>query len=167
MANVDHLLTAYERGKLTRRQLLSALALVATGTSLSGQQQPPPLGRRARLINHVQIGVSNLPRSREFYQKLGFAGTLRPIVPPLGGATYALDCSNGPFISLLQTTDPARLGKISHFCIGLDDYQAQRDAEALRAAGIAVPQPASWHSFSVRDPDGISVQLSDTKQTFD
>ena len=62
----DRLLTAYEKGKLTRRQLLSALVLVRMSTSVSTQQTVSPLQGRASIFHHVNIFVSNLPRSAAF-----------------------------------------------------------------------------------------------------
>lgn len=164
----DHLLTAYEKGKLTRRQLLAAL--VMTSTAVSAQQSSSPLSGRARNINHINVRVSNLPRSAAFYAKLGLPTTLRPIIPPIGQAAYALDFQDGSLLSLIQTPETERVGTIDHFCIGLDDFDRQRDAEAIRASGIDVPDSpldapeSEW--FFVRDPDGTSVQISDAKQIY-
>ena len=94
---MDQLLTAYEKGKLTRRQLLSALVLAGTSMSAAAQQTASPLQGRASMFHHVNIFVSNLPRSAAFYQKLGLPPTLRPIYPAPGGAAYALDFNNGSF----------------------------------------------------------------------
>ena len=164
-----HLLTAYEKGKLTRRQLLASL--VVASTTLSAQVSSSPLRGRARNINHINVRVSNLPRSAAFYAKLGLPSTLRPIIPPIGQAAYALDFQDGSLLSLIQTPESDRVGTIDHFCIGLDNFDRQRDTEAIRAAGIDVPAapldaPESEWLF-VRDPDGVSVQISDAKQIYE
>ena len=93
---MDHLLTAYETGKLTRRQLLTALVMAA-GSSGLAQQNATGLQGRASMFHHVNIFVSNLPRSAAFYQTLGLPSTLRPIYPAPGGAAYALDFTTGRF----------------------------------------------------------------------
>ncbi len=109
----DQLLTAYETGKLTRRQLLSALVLAGMSTSVSTQVQVSPLQGRASIFHHVNIFVSNLPRSAAFYQKLGLPSILRPIDPVPGGAAYALDFNNGSFLSVIQTSDPERVARLT------------------------------------------------------
>ena len=167
----DDLLTAYDCGRITRRHLLSVLAMLGAGRVSSPAsleaQSASALGTRARVINHINIQVSNVRRSAAFYQKLGLPSKLRPILPPPGQAAFAMDFANGAFLSLIQTTEKDRIGTIDHFCIGLDNFDATRDAETLRAAGLQVPKGGGDQtSFIIRDPDGISVQLADVKQTF-
>ncbi len=163
----DQLLTAYEEGKLTRRQLLSALVLVRMSTSGSTEQTVSPLQGRASIFHHVNIFVSNLPRSAAFYQKLGLPLTLRPIDPVPGTAAYALDFDNGSFLSLIQTSDPERVGTIDHFCVGIDNFDFARDTAAIRAAGIDPIEVDRIELLHMYDPDGIGVQMADAKNTLD
>jgi catechol-2,3-dioxygenase len=72
---VDQLVAACEAVKLTRRQVLSALALTGTSvaTRLTGRPVSAQTGAsvlRARTINHVSMAVSDLPRSAAFYQSV-------------------------------------------------------------------------------------------------
>ncbi len=164
---VDKLLTAYEKGKLTRRQLLSALVLSGMSTSASAQQPVSPLQGRASIFHHVNIFVSNLPRSAAFYQKLGLPSTLRPIYPAPGGAAYALNFNNGSFLSLIQTSDRRRVGTIDHFSIGIDNFDFKRDTAAIRAAGIDPIEVERIDLLHMTDPDGIGVQMADTHNTID
>ena len=150
-----------EKGKLTRRQLLSALVLVRMSTSVSTQQTVSPLQGRASIFHHVNIFVSNLPRSAAFYQKLGLPSTLRPIDPVPGTAAYALDFNNGSFLSLIQTSDPERVGTIDHFSIGIDNFDFERDTAAVRAAGIDPIAVDRIELLHMTDPDGIGVQMAD------
>jgi catechol 2,3-dioxygenase-like lactoylglutathione lyase family enzyme len=163
----DQLLTAYENGKLTRRQLLSAMVLSGMSTSASAQQPASPLQGRASMFHHVNMFVSNLPRSAAFYQKLGLPSTLRPIYPAPGGAAYALDFNNGSFLSLIQTSDRERVGTIDHFSIGIDNFDFERDTAAVRAAGIDPIEVARINLLHMTDPDGIGVQMADTNNTID
>ena len=164
---VDQLLTAYEKGKLTRRQLLSALVLSGMSTSTSAQQSVSPLQGRASMFHHVNIFVSNLPRSAAFYQKLGLPSTLRPIYPAPGAAAYALDFNNGSFLSLIQTSDRERVGTIDHFSIGIDNFDFERDTAAIRATGIDPIEVERIDLLHMIDPDGIGVQMADTNNTID
>ena len=48
--DVDQLLTAYEKGTLTRRQLLTTLVLAGAGSSVSAQPTASPLSGRASRV---------------------------------------------------------------------------------------------------------------------
>ncbi len=165
--DMDQLLTSYEKGTLTRRELLSALALVGTSMSASAQPTVSPLQGRASMFHHVNLFVSNLPRSAAFYQKLGLPSTLRPIYPTPGGAAYGLDFNNGSFLSLIQTGDPELVGTIDHFSIGIDNFDYERDTAAIKAAGITPAEVDRIELLHMTDPDGIAVQMADTTNTID
>ena len=149
--DMDQLLTSYEKGTLTRRELLSALALVGTSMSASAQPTVSPLQGRASMFHHVNIFVS----------------TLRPIYPAPGGAAYGLDFNNGSFLSLIQTADPERVGTIDHFSIGIDNFDYERDTAAIKAAGITPAEVDRIELLHMTDPDGIAVQMTDTTNTID
>ncbi len=69
---IERLLTGYERGALSRRQLLSGLATLAVGgaTSAAAAQQTRGTGGTAVRINHINLRVSNMQRSMAFYENL-------------------------------------------------------------------------------------------------
>ena len=70
MDAITELVTQFERGRLTRRQLIQGLgALVATGaTSMAGVAQSS--GLKATGIDHTSVLVSDLQRSADFYQRI-------------------------------------------------------------------------------------------------
>ena len=135
-----------------------------TGTSVSARQSTTGLQGRASLIHHLNLFVLNLPRSLAFYEKLGMPSTLRPIYPAPVGAAYAVDFTDGSFLSLTQTSDPERVG-IDHFSIGIDNFDYARDTAAIRAAGIDPTEVDQIDLLHMRDPDGISVQMADATNT--
>ena len=163
----DRLLKQYEDGKLTRRQLLGALTALAVPTTTRAQA-----GRvRARSLNHVNIGVSDVARSETFYRELlGLPGR-RYIV----GDAYALDFPDGGLLSLCPveggncslTAGSAVAGEIDHFGVGIDNFNAQRVASELEAAGIGGVRQAGQTSVLVSDPDGLIVQLSAVTERFE
>jgi catechol 2,3-dioxygenase-like lactoylglutathione lyase family enzyme len=164
---VDHLLKAYERGKLTRRQLLASLvAAGASAPSVSAQDSTSLLRGRASRNQHTNLFVSNIRQTVEFYTKLGMPNTVRPMYPRAGEAAYALDFTNGSFLSLIQTNDKNRVGRIDHFCIGIDNFDFTKDVAAIRAAGIKVTE-AEFNLIHMTDPDGIGVQMTDAKNNLD
>lgn len=181
---IERLLDRFEAGQIGREDLLGALASTDASASVGDvERQGSTLRGRARSINHVNIFVADLARSVTFYRELGLPFQLRPIRSGQGRAAYALDFEDGSFISLIVPDNPADVGKIDHFCIGLSDVDAAVDREGLRRAGIA-SVPLEWPGVSsavaseldgarspslgfVRDPDGVLVQLADASYRFD
>ncbi|MDE0393355.1 MAG: VOC family protein [Gammaproteobacteria bacterium] len=159
---IQRLLTAYETARLTRRELLRALALAGTssalvGRSLSARTRPQLL--QARSMRNVSVDVSDLQRSVRFYQQLFDVSAVRTLSSS-GGEAYGLDF-NGRLITLHPRPTG---GVITDFAIGVDGFQAGRDGAAIRAAGYEVVASADDHLF-VSDPDGIRVQITDADYT--
>ncbi len=97
---IDQLVAEYETARLTRRELLSALALAGTSAALTGRSmsaQTRPQVLRARSIKNVGIVVSDLQRSAAFYQELFDLPALRTLLWS-GNEAYGLDF-NGRFIA--------------------------------------------------------------------
>ena len=64
---IEKMVADFERGKLSRRQLASALAgLVATGANAA----PSSSDFKAVSVNHVTLRVPDVQRSTKFYQDL-------------------------------------------------------------------------------------------------
>jgi Glyoxalase/Bleomycin resistance protein/Dioxygenase superfamily len=66
--NIAALVTAYDNGTLTRRQLLHALAIVTAPAAAA--QTPSGSAMRGRLLHHVNVQVSDVSRSEAFYRTL-------------------------------------------------------------------------------------------------
>ena len=167
-AAIEQLVKRYESGGMTRRELVLALSTLivarpAAGAAASQGAAPIPV----TTMNHVTVVVSDLQRSREFYQRvLGLPlmttqGTERdwdaPTVPVLG-------IGGGPqFIALSQGDRP----HINHYCLGMEGFDAAEVADRLAQHGIEARirmradsnPPAEELMFD--DPDGIPVQIQD------
>ena len=153
IGDIDALVTSYERGNLTRRQLLQALAVIAAPAA-AGAQTPPGSLMKGRNLHHVNVRVSDVVRSEAFYRKLfGFP----PSRVVQGPDNHGFDLPGGGLIILAKSDQP---GRLDHFCVGVDGFDAERMRTAVRNAGIEGVQGASDDSFSVLDPDGVRVQIS-------
>ena len=169
ITSVDNLLTQYDTGELSRRTLLAAIALIAVPRPARAQQGL----FRARSLHHVNIGVSDLATSATFFRNLLGSPPNRPMVGG-GGESFALDFSDSGFISLCRqpggscsVAGPgAQPGRIDHFGVGIDDFDADRVMSELAAAGIEGAISART-SVLVPAPDGVFVQLSDPSERFD
>src|SRR5258708_29956031 len=69
---VDSLFDQYDRGRMTRRHLVQALAALVWPTATLGQDGARASGPivRGLSVNHVALTVSDVPRSFAFYERL-------------------------------------------------------------------------------------------------
>ncbi len=156
--SINQLVSEYEAGKITRRGLLGAIALLTAPKHLQAQSSL----FRAWSLNHVNVRVADLARSEAFYNDVLGLPPVREVV----GAGYALDFPSGGFISLCPLSSStcgvkpdAQRGDIDHFAVGIDNFNADRVVAELRNAGYDQLRNANTSVF-VADPDGTMVQLS-------
>ncbi len=145
---------------LSRRKLLAAAALAGLA----------PLGTRSAFaqaagvlkgvnINHVNLEVSDLAASSAFVQRVFGMGAVHTILQP-GGDAYSVEFG-GVMLTLHLNL---KAGISNHFDIGILGFQPKRDGDALKAAGFpARGQSDEW--VSIADPDGVGIQISDTRFT--
>ena len=150
--DIDALITSYEGGRLSRRQLLQALAVIAAPAA--AKAQTPAGVMKGRNLHHINMRVSELARSEAFYRKLFGLPPTRVVQGP---DNHGFDLPGGGLIILQKSDEP---GRIDHFCIGVDDFNADRLRAAVRATGIGAVQGTASDNFSVTDPDGFRVQIS-------
>ncbi len=165
LESIDGLVTKYECGRLTRRELLASIAALCSATAAPAQTSI----LSARTLNHVNIRVTDVARSEAFYRKIFGLPASREVQ----GAAFALDLPGGGFISLCPLAtktcgakDDARAGDIDHFAVGIDRFDAATIITNLKAAGLNVRGRARESSVWVTDPDGTNVQLSAVNERF-
>ena len=151
--NITTLITSYENGTISRRHLLQALALM-TAPTIASAQAAAGVVTKARTLHHVNVRVSDLARSEAFYRRLfGLPASHRVTGPD----NHGFDLPSGSLIILEKSDSP---GRIDHFCVGVEGYDADKTASAATAAGIEIMPASAKDSFFVRDQDGLRVQLS-------
>ena len=148
---VSNLLTSFERGTLTRRELMQGLTMIAAAAgsaSAAAQQTSPIKGAR---IDHVSVQVSDLKRSVDFYQKVfGFSVVSedKPNEIVRLGTTRAV-------VSLHHKSPTA---VVDHFAIGVESFNKDAVTRQLKEYGIT-PSDNLDAGFHIQDPEGISVQI--------
>jgi len=149
---ISDLLTRFEKGTLTRRQLVSGLAmLAASGTGASAQQE---LDFKSADIDHISIQVADLNRSSEFYQKMfGFAVVSQA---EEGGVKIVRLGNNKTLVSLNVGGPP---GRIDHFAVGIPRFTRESITSYLVQRG-ATPLQGDLAGLHIKDPDGVNVQIS-------
>jgi catechol 2,3-dioxygenase-like lactoylglutathione lyase family enzyme len=146
---ISDLVTRFEKGSLSRRELVRGLAvLAASGTAAAAQED---LDFKSANIDHVSIQVADLQRSIDFYQKM-FGFSVVSQNQPLG----IVRLGNDRTVVSLNRQRPA--GIVDHFAIGIPHFSKDSAARYLMQRG-ASPLDDPYAGLHVKDPDGINVQI--------
>jgi catechol 2,3-dioxygenase-like lactoylglutathione lyase family enzyme len=141
---ISKLLASYDKGGLSRRDLVQGLALLAAG---AGTAQAAPFNVSS--VNHISVQVSNLEKSSEFYQRV------------LGAKVLKRDGNNqvmfGRSYLVLRPGKPA--AKVDHIAIGVDNFNMASVAAELKSRGATPIDQEHGFGFHVLDPDGFPLQL--------
>jgi catechol 2,3-dioxygenase-like lactoylglutathione lyase family enzyme len=154
-ANLDILIEQYDNGKLSRRELIGALAMLALPVTRQGAE--PRVGA-AKMINHATLYVRDVEQSKEFYQRLFGMPVLTAQQPG-----YNLKVGDG-FIGLYPS-DPGESPRIDHVCFGLEHFDADATQRMLAAEGVDATIRARGETKELyfTDPNGIRMQLQDVR----
>ena len=145
---ISELVGRFERGQLSRRELIQTLTLVAAaGASASAA----PL--RSGSINHVSVLVTDMARSIEFYNRVFGLSVLNEDKP---NRIARLGIAGKVLVSLRVEPPP---GLIDHFAIGVEDFNRDAVTKSLKEMGLT-PQENLEFGFHVKDPDGAPVQIT-------
>ncbi|HEX4277658.1 MAG TPA: VOC family protein [Bryobacteraceae bacterium] len=151
-AMISNLLDRFERGALTRRDLIHGLTmLAAAGTTASAQA--PAFNIKAARIDHVSIQVSDLSRSVAFYERL-FGLTLVGEDKP--NEIARLGVTAGKTLVSLHHKNPVAV--VDHFAIAIGNFNRDAVTRELTARGITAEENLDA-GFHIKDPEGISVQI--------
>jgi catechol 2,3-dioxygenase-like lactoylglutathione lyase family enzyme len=150
-AMISGLVNRFERGALTRRELVQGLAALAAANGAASVAQGQDAGIKGAKIDHVSIQVSDLPRSIAFYQKM-FGLTILSEDKP----NEIVRLGAGKVLVSLHHKSPT--GLVDHFAIGVEKFNKETVTRELKERG-ATPEDNLDAGFHIRDPEGISVQI--------
>jgi catechol 2,3-dioxygenase-like lactoylglutathione lyase family enzyme len=151
----EKLVENFERGLLSRRQLVSRLtglgaALAVMGQTAIAREEAAEATFQAKGLDHVAINVKNVPASRDFYVKhLGLKVTRDG-----GEDNCFLGAGNDFCLTLFKGENPG----LNHYCYAIDNYDADKAEEKLKAAGLKPRREGNRLYFP--DADGIQVQIA-------
>jgi catechol 2,3-dioxygenase-like lactoylglutathione lyase family enzyme len=150
-AIISNLLNRFERGALTRRELIQGLAMLTAASGTVTDAQVPDVNIKGAKIDHVSIQVNDLARSVAFYQKM-FALTIVSEDKPNEIVRLGV---GKPLVSLHHKSPT---GLVDHFAIGVDKFNKELVTRVLKERG-ANPEDNLDAGFHIKDPEGISVQI--------
>ena len=150
---VASLVEQFERGGMTRRELITGLSLLvagAAGGAAVATAQPASL--KGTRIDHVSVLVSDMQRSAAFYQNVFGLTALSEDKP-----NQILRLGRDRTIVSLRH-EPPMVGVVDHFAIAVDGFNRQAVTEQLKQHGLTTQENVQY-GFYVRDPDGAVVQI--------
>jgi len=159
---INQLLQEYERGKVTRRQLIQMLA-VGTAAASGATAAEAAAPATATYINHVSMQVADYKKTRDFYS--GLFGM--KVEEDNGKTECTLAFGQNTIIARNAAGRPGGKMGVDHIAYTLANWdtdpkiKAAMDAE-LKKRGLMVR--VTNNSFHVQDPDGLEVQMGGKEQ---
>ena len=144
------LLDRYDRGEVSRRQLLQVLAAAAAGATSAAPAAAAEPTFRGTGLNHIALAVSDIPRSKDFYQKhLG--------LPLISESQTSCFLKIGEEFLTLFKRGPVGL---DHYCYAIEDFNADAVMTRLNREGLNPRRASGTDRVYFQDPDGLTVQLA-------
>jgi len=158
---IGQLLQDYERGRMTRRQLIRTLAVATTAASAVGTAEAASPAN-AISINHVSMQVADYTKTRDFY-----AGLFGMKVTNDDGKQCRLVFGDNILIARNASSRPGGKAGVDHIAYTLANWDTDKavkpavEAE-LKRRGLTIRTTEG--SFHVQDPDGFEVQMGGKNQ---
>jgi catechol 2,3-dioxygenase-like lactoylglutathione lyase family enzyme len=152
---IESVLRSFEKGEISRRQLIKSLAATACGTStassMSGQTHRE---LKAVGINHISYTVADYARSRDFY-----SGLLGVKVAADEGTRCSLHVDDVVIVARNGSGGPIPL--VDHVAFSIDGWNQDAVLAELTRRGLNPQKPPSGseENLAIKDPDGFMVQL--------
>jgi catechol 2,3-dioxygenase-like lactoylglutathione lyase family enzyme len=153
---IAKLLDDFERGQMSRRQLIKSLAVVA---KVAGGTTPVlaenSKGLKAVEVNHISYQVDDYKKTRDFYADLlgmrvvADTGTQCNLI--FGDTNTFMIPRNAP-----QGSTPPR---IDHIAYTIENWDKNAVKSELVRRGLD-PRPDTDNSFHIKDPNGYDLQIS-------
>jgi catechol 2,3-dioxygenase-like lactoylglutathione lyase family enzyme len=162
---IAKLLQEFERGRMSRRQLIQSLAATAASSAIATPLTAAAAEGtvfKATVFNHVSYQVADYRKSRDFY-----AGLFGMKVTLDDGMQCRLAFGDNILIARNRQTGTPKVDHIAYTITGWDTDKGVKPAvkAELERRGLQVRESATGgSSFHVMDPDGFEVQMGGKDQ---
>jgi len=150
-AMISNLVNRFEKGALSRRELVQALTMLTAAGAASQARAQESAALKGVKIDHISIQVTDLPRAVAFYQKIFGLAVLGEDKP-----NEIVRMGSSKIIVSLHHKAPT--GIVDHFAIGVENFNRQAVTDKLKAVGIETSENLDA-GFHIKDPEGMSVQI--------
>ena len=159
---INRLLQEFERGNITRRQLIQTLAFTATAASTAGTAEAAAPAN-ATYINHVSMQVADYTKTRDFYS--GLFGM--KVTEDDGKTQCRLTFGDNILIARNASSRPGGKAGVDHIAYTLANWDTDKTVKPaveaeLKRRGLNIRTTEG--SFHVQDPDGFEVQMGGKTQ---
>ena len=153
---IAKLLTRYERGTVTRRQLIQGLAMLTTAATT---KTVSAAGFEVVGFDHIQINASDALVSSEWYRRVLGLKRIRAGAMEDDSVEIAHLGTEGNLLMSIRRLEPA--GKVDHLGFRVTGAVGESLAEELTERGgvFHTPDPDAAPGSYLHDPDGIRIQV--------
>jgi catechol 2,3-dioxygenase-like lactoylglutathione lyase family enzyme len=153
---IAKLLDDFDHGRMTRRQLIKSLAVVAAVPAGT----PPALGEnskgfRAVAVNHISYQVSDYAKTRDFYADL----LGMKVVGDIGTQCSLIIDDTNTFVIPRNAPQGSTPPRIDHIAYTIEHWDKNAVRAELERRGLK-PQPDTENSFHIKDLNGFDLQIS-------
>jgi catechol 2,3-dioxygenase-like lactoylglutathione lyase family enzyme len=158
---ISRLLKDLEKGRLTRRQLIQAMALGATAVSAAPAAAARDKGFKAIAYNHISYNVPDYGRSRDFYadllgMKLAFDDGKQCSLE-FGEPVNAL--------YLRKVRESSDQANVDHLAFSIESFDLHAVEAELKRRDLN-PKFDGNYAWTVHDPDGFTFQVCAEKGVY-
>jgi catechol 2,3-dioxygenase-like lactoylglutathione lyase family enzyme len=151
---IADLLNQFERGILSRRELIKSLALGVSAAAAGSAAPAAATGFSAIGVNHISFQVADYGKTRDFY-----AGLLGMKPSDDNGRQVNLSFgSDGAVLLARNVRQGGTAPRIDHIGYNIANWNKEAVKAELDRRGLD-PRPDTDLSFHVKDPDGFDVQI--------
>lgn len=149
------LLDDFDRGRMTRRQLIKSLTVVAAAAAgaspVSGESSK---GFKAIAVNHISYQVNDYTKTRDFYADL----LGMKVVGDTGKQCNLIIGDSNAFVIPRNAPPGITPPRIDHVAYTIENWDKSAVKTELERRGLN-PQPDTDNSFHVKDPNGYDLQI--------
>ena len=151
---IANLLTDFERDRISRRSLISTLAVATTAAAVPALGADAPKGFKTVAVNHLSYNVKDYKKTGEFYADL-----LGMKVSHDNGKNQCFMEFGNSFVVARNAREGRAPGTIDHVAYTIDTWDKAAVEAELKRRGHT-PRVDTENSFHITDPDGFDVQIS-------
>jgi catechol 2,3-dioxygenase-like lactoylglutathione lyase family enzyme len=153
---IAKLLDDFDHGKMSRRQLIQSLAVVAAAAagveSASAQKSK---GFRAVGVNHISYQVNDYAKTRDFYADL----LGMKVANDSGTDCFLILGDSNTFLIPRAPRPGVTPPVIDHIAYTIETWDKNAVQAELERRGLN-PRPDTENSFHIKDPNGFNLQIS-------
>jgi catechol 2,3-dioxygenase-like lactoylglutathione lyase family enzyme len=177
---------AFERGRISRRELLGALR-VGAGVALTASVWPDAaafaagsaqmaatggMALKAVAYNHINYQVADYAKVRDF-----FVSVFGMKVVYDDGKQCSVECGDPPNAIYIRPltkplerpagnwSDQMGKGNVDHFAFSIENFELEPVRAELARRGLE-PKADGAYAWSIKDPNGTTIQICATKGVF-